>query len=475
MADAEIDDAPTGTLTGTDQPAEGRAADWVAPFLAALFTALDGAGLRWVVLRNHQDLPDRAGHDVDVIVHPADASRVDPLIREVVTRQDLALLRAYAGIEHETFDVAASDLRGRLLLHVDFQTAVRYRGRLLVDADDLLAHTRAAPTRGGAPLRIPEPAMEAYALLLHAALHKAALKAKYADRLAELRDADPGGLERLASERLGPATGARLAAVRDEAGLLAVRPELRRALLRRYPANPIRQAWFRMHSGTRQTRLRLWPRGVFAAFLGPDGSGKSSLTDLLVERLGGHEDVLKVHRVYMGSGQPLLPTRKVTRRLHGKTGPKAASKPAMVRDISPRRLRGPLHVMADEILRYWVHIRPRLAPHGVVLVDRYAYDILRVNNRTVQRPWFRRLAVAIIPSPQVTFFLEGNPEVITARKRELTVAETTRQLHAYRKLAAVVPNFRPVELAVRDDQELRGVAREVLGVYARRNRGLVPW
>jgi thymidylate kinase len=263
--------------------------------------------------------------------------------------------------------------------------------------------------------------------------------------------------------------------VRGEAELLALRPELRRALRRRYPANPARQAWFRLRSGARQTRLRLRPRGVFAAFLGPDGAGKSSLTDLLVERLSGHEDVLKIHRVYMGSGQPLLPTRKVTRRLHGKTGPKVASKPVTVRDVSPRRLRGPLHVMADEILRYWVRVRPRLAPHGVVLIDRYAYDVLRVNNRTVQRPWFRRLAVAIIPSPQVTFFLEGDPEVIAARKRELTVAETTRQLQAYRKLAGLVPNFRPVVLTARDDRELCGVAGEVLGAYARRNRGLVPW
>src|SRR4029453_8935246 len=103
---------------------------------------------------------------------------------------------------HETFDVAAGDLRGRLLLHVDFQTAIRYRGRLLVDAGDLLAHVPPVPERGGVPLRVPEPAMEAYGLLLHAALHKGTLKAKYADRLAELRDADPGGVQRLARQRL---------------------------------------------------------------------------------------------------------------------------------------------------------------------------------------------------------------------------------------------------------------------------------
>ena len=95
------------------------------------------------------------------------------------------------------------------------------------------------------------------------------------------------------------------------AGLLELGAELRRALRRRYPANPIRQARFRIHRTTRQLRLRLRPRGVFAAFLGPDGSGKSSLTDLLVERLGGHADVLEVRRVYLGSGQPLLRVARI--------------------------------------------------------------------------------------------------------------------------------------------------------------------
>jgi thymidylate kinase len=442
--------------------------EWVARFVVAFAAELDGASIRWLVLRNHQDLPDRVGHDLDLIVHPGDAAAVDPLVRALVRREGLALLRAYAGIEHETFDVAAADLGGRLLLHVDVQTAARYRGRLLVDADDLLGQRRQV----GA-LWVPTPAMEAYALLLHAALHKQQLKLKYAQRLAELRLADWDGLERLAGERLGPDLGRRLAAVRTEADLMALRGRLRRALRRRYPANPARQAWFAVRSPARQARLRLRPRGAFVAFLGPDGSGKSTLTDLLVRRLQGHGDVLAVQRVYMGSGKPLLPTRKLVRRLHGNTGPNA--KPPALRGVTRRRLRGPLHVMVDEILRYWVQVRPRLAPHGLVLVDRYAYDVLRVNNPTVQRAWFRRLAIAVIPRPHLTILLEGDPVAVAARKRELTVEETIRQQAAYRGLAQLVPDFLPMDLTVRDDRAIDLVAMKVLGAYARRNRGLVPW
>ena len=445
-------------------------ADWVAPFLLEQAAALDAAPVRWLVLRNHEDLPGRVGHDVDLVVHPRDAAQVDGIVRAVVRRRGAALLRAYAGTEHETFDVAAGDLSGRLVLHVDVQTAARHRGLVLVDAEDLLAHRRRA-----GPLWVPEPAMEAYALLLHAALHKQALKPRYAGRLAALRAADPLGVQRIAGERLGAEVGQLLASVRTEAELLALRRQLRRALGRRYPGTPARRAWFRLRHGARQARLRLRPRGVLVAFLGPDGSGKSSSTELLAGLLGGHDDVLPVHRVYIGSGRPFLPSRRLVRRLRGLTGPRAPDTPRAVRDVQRRRLRGALHVMTDQILRFWVQVRPRLAPHGIVLVDRYAYDILRVNNPTVSKPWFRRLVVALVPRPHLTFLLEGDPVVVAARKQELTVAETVRQQAAYRELEGLVPDFHPIDLTDRNCDAVNGAVQRILDAYARRNRGLVPW
>jgi hypothetical protein len=96
-----------------------------------------------------------------------------------------------------------------------------------------------------------------------------------------------------------------------------------------------------------------------------------------------------------------------------------------------------------------------------------------VNNPTIRRPWFRRLATAIIPDPHVTFFLEGDPAVIAERKNELTLEETIRQQRAYRELADLVPSFRPLDLTVRDDAALRRVALEILEAYSARNGGLL--
>jgi thymidylate kinase len=311
--------------------------------------------------------------------------------------------------------------------------------------------------------------MEGYALLLHAGLNKRALKPKYLARIAAIERDDPGAIERTAGSQLGPGLARRLASVRTERDLLALRADLERAIDRRHRGNAWRRPSFEIRSTARQVGMRVRPRGLFVSFVGPDGSGKSSTVELLAEFLDAQPDVLPVRRVYLGSGDPLLPTRKLTRRLHGVQESAGAAR--QVRDVAPRRLRGALHVTADEIVRYWFQVRPRLAPHGLVLADRYAYDLFRVNNPMVRKGWFRRLATLMIPAPDLTFFLEGDPAAVAARKKELTVEETIRQQHAYRELASFVPNFRSLDLSVRDDAALRRVGVEILEAYARRNRG----
>jgi len=446
-----------------EETTNGRQIDWVVPFVRGLFGALDEDEVRWMVLRNHDRL-DRIGHDLDLIVHPVDVPRFESSLRRVLRDRGLFLMRVRRGIEHLSFDVADSELRGRLLLHLDVQQKVAYRGRTLVDADDLFAHRRRADNG----LQTLTPGMEAYALLLHSALHKGGLKEAYAARVAAIDLAAPGDLLRVATDRLGAGLGPRLAEVRSESQLLSLRDDLARAVDARYPANRWRRPWFVIRSGWAMSALRLRPRGIFVVFLGPDGSGKSTTTDMLKDILTDPSGVVPVHRVYLGSGSPLLPTRKLSRKLHKRL---RHDREPRLRDVRPRRLRGALHVMVDEIARYWLLVRPRLSPHGIVVADRYAYDVLRVNNSVVRSRWFRRLATAIIPTPDITFFLEGDPRVIAERKKELTVAETIRQQASYRELADLIPTFRALDLTVRDDPTLRRVALEILNVFAARNEG----
>jgi thymidylate kinase len=445
------------------RPEQGPA-HWTARFIRSLVRDLDDAKIRWVVLRNHQDLPDHVGDDVDIVVHPDDEATFDRVIRATVKRSGLFLLHSYSGLEHHTFAVATPELSGRFLLLVDIKWAVAFKGRLMMDAEGVLADRR----RSG-ELWVPTPGIEGYVLLLHMVLKKGELTPRYVQRLAAIEELEPGAVDWVARRQLGKDLAQRLTIVRTRSQLLAIRRPLAGAIDRRHPGNLWRRPIFQVRNRLRQVRLRMDPPGLFVALLGPDGSGKSSTTELLATLLGSQGDVLPVHRVYLGSSQPLLPTRKLVRRLRGSDDPSHKSRP--VRDVAPRRLRGALHVTADEILRYWVNVRPHLARHGIVLADRYAYDLFRINNPMVRRRWFRRVATIVIPAPNVTFFLEGDPEVITARKRELTLEETIRQQRAYRGLIDVVPDLRPLDLTTRDDAALQRVAIEILDAYSTRNHG----
>ena len=79
--------ADTDRLTSERRLEPSASSDWVARFVLTLAAELDAASTRWMILRNHQDLPDRVGHDVDSIVHPGDAATVDPLLRALVRRE----------------------------------------------------------------------------------------------------------------------------------------------------------------------------------------------------------------------------------------------------------------------------------------------------------------------------------------------------------------------------------------------------
>jgi thymidylate kinase len=113
-----------------------------------------------------------------------------------------------------------------------------------------------------------------------------------------------------------------------------------------------------------------------------------------------------------------------------------------VKDVNRKqRLRGIAHIMADKWLRYFVHVRPRLVRGEVVVLDRYFYDLRTFAHPFVRHPWMDAFLMRLIPEPGLAFLLRADPALIAARKNELTVAETARQLECYGGVRRWVRNF----------------------------------
>ncbi len=162
--------------------------------------------------------------------------------------------------------------------------------------------------------------------------------------------------------------------------------------------------------------------GFSIGFTGPDGSGKTTVIDLLIESLG---DVFrKAHAYYH-----FRPT------LFGNLGDVAQSaglKKDVDRDYSnPHRggktgilnsLARLLYYSVDYILGYWLKVKTVTRITRIVIFDRYYTDIICDSRRSriyLNPKFLYAFAKLFIPSLDYNILLTAPSDVILARKKEL--------------------------------------------------------
>jgi len=444
------------------------AADWsdslTGRFLTALFAAYERECVRYVVLRNYDRFPEDYGKDIDLVVHPADAARSHGIIARVGGDMGLYLTYRRKRSSHVTYHLLPAPVDGveRGVL-IDVRTNLVHRGFPYLPGD-LVTDSRRRHDR----YFVPSPAVESLAMLLHCVIDCRDVRKSYDERLRELRAGDRAEFEAAATPMVGRRLARRLADA-VESG----RPELAlplrgacvRACARRHPEGLTR--WLAARAGAGFDRIRnfLRPKGKLVVLAGPDGSGKTTLSELVVRRF--EPTRIPVSAVYLGAQKPLLFTRRLSQKLHKRFGNRPAVKP--VKDVDRRqRLRGLAHIMADKWLRYWVYIRPRLVRGEVVVLDRYFYDLRTFLHPLVKTPWFEAIVMHLIPEPAAVFALRADPAVIAARKHELTTAETARQFECFRGLRDWVRNYHEIQADGDLVKNVDTITEQVLQVYTRR-------
>jgi hypothetical protein len=175
-------------------------------------------------------------------------------------------------------------------------------------------------------------------------------------------------------------------------------------------------------------RLRR-PTGLFVLIVGPDGAGKSTLTDLLPGRCGRlFRRSLRLHarpallpRPGWFLGQPLAdPTRPHARPPHG-------------RGLS-------LAILAyhwfDFLLGSWLRIWPTRARTGLVLMERGWWDFAVDPRRSRLQTRVRvvQLLGRLLPHPDLVLRLEAPSAAIHERKAELPCQELERQTQEWRQV-----------------------------------------
>lgn len=201
-------------------------------------------------------------------------------------------------------------------------------------------------------------------------------------------------------------------------------------------------------------RDRPAPPGLWVAFLGADGCGKSTVIEHVERRLGpAWNGARRFHlRPHFGLRDPEGPPV---------TDPHGQVPRGRVTNVLKLGL-----WWLDCTLGYLLAVRPLLSRGRLVLFDRFVHDLL-VDPRRYRFHGSEGLARAIlgsIPAPDLFVVLDAPPEVLRARKQEVSDAEVVRQRAAYRDLAASMENAavidasRPVEAVVEDvESRIRAV------------------
>ena len=174
---------------------------------------------------------------------------------------------------------------------------------------------------------------------------------------------------------------------------------------------------------------RLFKPAPLISILGPDGSGKSSLTAKLNSFL--QESGRKCAVIYTGRGRGhLLPISKIGMK-YKRIEKSNASKNKEINNKLKKRI---IYTLASPVfsldlwLRYWFKIYPQRLNKKIVITDRYCSDIILMKNVNFK---FKRLLLKLFPKPTLSILLYNDSKILHKRRPEESVKELERQMHIF--------------------------------------------
>ncbi|PYJ06662.1 MAG: hypothetical protein DME25_06140, partial [Verrucomicrobia bacterium] len=407
----------------------------ISVLVTAVFGAWRAAGVRFLVLRNYEGLPEFTTNDIDVLVAPAQLPQAE---RALLAAAEQAGFRLHNRAEFATLAFYFSSRQSNAQAHFDLFTALKWRGFDFLDCEDFLEQRR---ERG--LFAVPHPAHEAATNLLASMIFTGRVKEKYKASVGAAFRAEPGAATALLARTYGQAHASFLAEAGAQEQWEAIESrtgELRRALiLRQAAARPVRTLKSLLADAARLAKRFLRPPGLSVVLCGADGSGKSTAAAAVIEGLSGTFSPLKGCHFHW---KPALFSARSDRR------------PADTPHGQPER--NPLLSLlyfGFHWLEFFIGSRLRIRPvtfrGGLALIERYYYDFFVDQRRYRLRlpEWIIRLGGVAVKKPDLVILLDAPAPVLQSRKQEVPLAETERQCSAYRALVSRLPNGRTITAA----------------------------
>lgn len=399
--------------------------------LISVLRALDASGSEYALIHGAADTWPEVDSDVDLAFAEPPPRVLEPLLQRLAGSGAMQLVqRLHYEVPHGYYYVLRVAGEQNLFLHLDCLYDPVGINRYHLPTPLLLEG--AYGTQFG---RRVDQHRQALYLLMKRAI-KGRLSAEGLDALRRHYSAAPQALWMEVQGWFGPEAKKLVTALLAVADPKQAEPHLKKLAraadwisATRRPSVALRRVFA---SSVRKLKRFRQPTGLFVVILGPDGSGKSTVTGLLLSEL---ERAFR--RTWRFHWRPsLLPKLK---RASSQAAEAAPADPVVQQPAHVSKYRGLvslarfLYYWLDFVIGYWLIIYPRKAQSTLVVGERYFPDVLVHPERYGfdVSPRLMRLAARFVPAPDLLVLLRGDPEAIFARKPELPVALIESQIRGY--------------------------------------------
>lgn len=421
----------------------------ISDLIVPIFEQWQQARIEFVVQRNYQELPHSTNNDIDLCIRPDQLTQAE----EILVRSTLSSgyqIHNWAELTPQHQIAVFKPSTGQQL-HFDLLGDLEWRGILLLSAETIL---KMKVNRG--LFWIPHPASEAGIMLLNRLIFSGKVKEEYKYSIKESFRTYRKETHEILASCFGP-KHAEFILVKVDGGewdkLEENYQRLRGVLVwHQITTQPLRT--LRGIAKLTKTLIKraIHPTGLSVAFVGPDGSGKSTIATLFLKGMG---KTFAVDRGLLFHWKPSIFSGKRRGQRMPTTDPHA---------LAPRSSITSLLYFAIHWLEFFIGWAFQISfvkfKNAIAVSERYYLDFLvdPRRYRLALPQWIFRFGYSLLTKPDLIYLLDAPSVVLQNRKQEVPYIETERQREAYLRVVRGLPEGRVIQA----DQEKEMVTAAIV-------------
>lgn len=429
--------------------------------LSWLFAELKKRNIKYCVMNNYEHLPDKVANDVDIAIDRIGLQNLDKILINVAEKFRLKIIqKIHHGYKKYAYILSPSNLDKSFCLQLDFFVDFSFKRFPFLLPNMLLLKNRKSYKN----FFIPAPKIEVLFSTLRRIV-KADANKGHMQKLKELYFDDSNGVEEIFKDYFRNKIAKELIGVIRSKDLQKFQKNIRkyrRFVRMRILKFPVVYFKFWISEISRVFERIKYPVGMMVVFLGPDGSGKSTIAKRTLELASGsfHGEKLYYWRPGLFPEMGKL-IRFWNPRKSGKCenpNPHAHKRGNPIKSL----VRFSFYLI-DYIIGFYFKIYPQVVKKKLIIMDRYYYDFLVDLHRyhfNIPK-WLPKFFLPFIPKPDITFYLNTEPHELLKRKQELTFQELDRQVHAFQNFSSRIPNFYSID---NNNRTIREVTSEIVSI-----------